>query len=311
MKNVAVLASLVSSLTLLNACGKSDSKAEQSAVASSSSSSPTLGGLNFNLGEHLQKSGIASTKHITIDSMGLSVGSPLNFLAQNNFTIISKTQKISAQYYTDLTILRKKLPGHTIDLTATAKSNKIEAEVTFRILGQSLYSVKKSSVMSYSFARDIGVTVPYPILPALSVDLGGSVGGEIGFEVAPGVSADNQSLQLTVEPSANLFGKVKAGASLLFARAEASGTVNVLKASMPVIASVGATSGQLQVNSLAITTLSGKSDLTASLSLGNILPAPAAKLWKKVFGKGLEYTYPLFRYEGLPVLKTPARTYQF
>ncbi|MBC7533169.1 MAG: hypothetical protein H7318_16480 [Oligoflexus sp.] len=65
------------------------------------------------------------------------------------------------------------------------------------------------------------------------------------------------------------------------------------------------------LNALEITTLSGKADLPASPSLGNILPATAANLWKNVFGKGLEYTYPLFRYEGLPGLKTTARTYQF
>src|SRR5687768_6982513 len=140
MKNLVVVASLVSSLSLVNACGKNEKDSDHSALAGDSRN--TLGGVNFNLGEHLKKAGVRSEEFITIDAAGLSLGNEANFLVVNNFTVGSKTQKITAQYYTDLTILDKKLPGHAIDLTAVAKSDKIEAAVNFRILGQSLYSVK-------------------------------------------------------------------------------------------------------------------------------------------------------------------------
>lgn len=304
MKKITVVAAIVSSLAL-NACGKTTSSEDSETTAASG------GNINFNLGEHLQKSGAkSSAKGVNFGSNGLSIGGPSNFLLDNNVVVKSQNQKLSAQYYTDVTVLRKKLPGHAIDLTASANAGDRDAQVNFRILGQSLYSVKKSNPMNQSFTRDIGVTIPYPILPALSVDLGGSVGGEVGFSVSPGLASDNRSLKVIFDPEANLNGKIKAGVSVLFARAEAKGTVKVIQARMPVTTSIGA-ANQVQVDPLAINLLAGKIDLNASLSFGNILPGPAAQLWKKVFGKGLEYTYPLVAYDGIPVLRTGGKTYQY
>lgn len=314
--NVLKAVSVVALVTGLTACGEA-SKPQSSEVASEGGS-----GLNFNLGQYLQESGVNSgTNKLTFSPAGIAAGGPSSFQVVNNFVISSSTQDISAQYFIDAIVLKKTIgSGHTLDLTARADLAAIGAEVNFRVLGQTLYSMKKSTEMTYSFVRDLGLTMPYPILPALSLDLGGSVGGEVGFKVAPGVNSEGNAIGLNVEPFAALSGKVSAGFSAIFAKAAAVGTARVIEAGMKASAGIGRREngenyGSLRFEPLSINALGGSIDLVASLGIGNILPGAAGELWQKIFSGtpfgNFEWQYPLVKYPPIEALRTPAKEFQF
>lgn len=306
--------SLIAVAGSLAACG-SPTKEENSDVAASGS------GVSFNLGQHLQNSGIRPPGKMEFNSNGIGVGGPTSFQVFNNFTISSANQSVAAQYYIDAIVLKKKIgSGHTVDLTAAARLGTVGAEVNFRVLGQTLYSMKKSTEMNYSFVRDIGVTLPYPILPALSLELGGNVGGEVGFKVAPGLSRDSSTAGINVSPYAGLHGNIKAGFSAVFVKAGAVGTAKIIDAGMTASAGIGRKSdgriyGSLKFEPLSIDALGGGIDLVASLGVGNILPGEAGRLWQKVFKNtpfgNFEWSYPLVKYPPINALRTPAKELQF
>lgn len=315
MKNVLKSAVFVSSLATLNACGSNLDNGEKSRTAGLLDSSK----LDFNFGSYLQgeveKNRLKLPKYVSASSNGLSVGGSKSFLLTNNILYKSEVQKIKAEYYLDAVALTKNVTdGHLIEAMARAQTDMPELEYEVRVAGEAKLAYKATSLVELKYSRvAFGATLPIPIVPGLQLDLGGKVGGEMNIVITPNINMEKKSAHIDLKPTAELYGTVNAGVSAIFARAEAKGKVTLIMGSMPITGGVVVTNEiaqpTLRLEPLKLDLLDGKADLYASLSLGNVLPGPARELWKKIFGKGLEYTYPLIRWEGFDVLVTDAYEY--
>ncbi len=153
------------------------------------------------------------------------------------------------------------------------------------------------------YRGEIGTVLPYSVFPALSVNIGGKVGGDINIDMAPKTDVNKRTVELYVNPKMNLVGNVEATVAALFASAGAEGTVQIVNSAMPI--SGGATSMNrgvgpfVRFNDLEVKALGGKVDLIATLSLGNALPPGLQKYWKLAFGNGRKYSYTLVDWEGM------------
>ncbi len=315
MKFVSKMVLSASVLASLNACGSQSENKEQSQTAGLLSSST----LDFNLGSYLSpyleekkaKGEIALPELIKASSNGLAIGGAKSFFVNQNLTYKSEEQKVSAQYFMTATAVAKIIDNKpVIDIIARAQTDQPEAFYEVRVLGDSKISQKITSVQTFNFAREIRASTPIDIVPGLSLDLGGSIGGEIGATVAPNINIRLRSAEVIVTPSAKLYGTVLTGVSVLFAEAHAKGKVTIFEGALPLTGGISLLGSQpkpiLRVDPFKLGMLGGRADLYASLSVGNILPGAAKTFWKAIFGNGLEYTHPLVKWESLKVLELPA-----
>ncbi len=306
MKNVLKILAFASSISALNACGAKDETKEESEVASFLSS-----GLDFNLGSYLSTTkNIKMPRMMSASSAGIKVGQKDLFQLASNMTMNTKSQKINAQYYTDLSFFSNSLTsGHAIEVVASADTNRPSASFIFRVSGQELVKENISSQKSLSIYRDsIGVSTNIPILAGLNINLGGTVGGDIGVDIGPKYDDATQKGELEIKPKMNLFGKANSGVSALIANASVLGEITLLNGNIPVSGGVQVVGGKgtpiLFVQPLNLKAGSGSIGIEATLSVGNALPGPARSAWKSVFGNGRTYKYDFVKWDGYSDLVT-------
>ncbi|RYZ89962.1 MAG: hypothetical protein EOP04_05385 [Proteobacteria bacterium] len=306
MKNVLKILAFASSISALNACGTKDETKEESKVASFLSS-----GLDFNLGSYLSTSrNIKMPTMMSASSTGITVGKKDLFQLASNMTMNTKSQKINAQYYTDVTVFSNQVtPGHGIEVVASADTNRPAASVVFRVSGQELFKNNITSQMSLPVYRgSIGGSPNIPILAGLNVNLGVSVGGDIGVDIGPKYDDATQRGELEIKPRMNLYGKANTGVSALIANASVLGDLVLLSGNIPVSGGVQVVGGKstpvLLVQPLDLKAGSGSVGIEATLSVGNALPGAARSAWKSVFGNGRTYKYDLVKWDGYSNLVT-------
>lgn len=303
MKQTIKFAIFASTLAALNACGSNTQENSETAGLFDNKT------MTYNLGEQLQKKGVRLPTFMRTSSNGIELGGKSSVLFSNNIVYKSEPQKVSAAYTADLTVIGREIGnGHVIDVGASARSDKIEGQYHIRLFGDSkvIKGYKNEGELkatkTFRVTRDFGVTQSWPILPALSLDFGGSAGGELNLTIAPNVNIRTKTAEIILTPGMKLYGKVKAGGSILFAEAGAKGSLTVIDGMLPVSGGLTLKNNEVvptfRVEPLKLGVLGGRVDLYANLSLGNVLPGPAKSLWKTFVGNGLEYTYPVVIWSG-------------
>lgn len=312
MKQLMKIAMFASSLAALNACGSNAEKKEQSETAGASSS------IDFSLGRYLSSQQAMQVQVkgndkwnnkglIKASNDGLSIGGKKSLLVNSNIVFKGDTKAVSAQYFIDAVIMDK-FKTRAFEALARADISTPGYSVEVRNFGKSVYKDSRTSEYNYKFTREIGYQAPIFVVPGLELSFGGAIVGELNGKVKPILNVSDRTAEIQLTPSAGAGGSIEAGASVIFARAAVEGSVKVLEGSMPIRGGIALVNGSprptLKLEPLSLNALSGNVDLKASLSIGNVLPSPARKLWEDVFGDGLTWKYPVLRWDGFEVVKT-------
>lgn len=303
MNQTIKFAVFASTLAALTACGSNPQENSETAGLFDNKS------MTYNLGEQLQKKGVKLPTFMRTSANGIELGGKSSVLFANNIVYKSEPQKVSAAYTADLTVIGRAIGnGHVIDVGASARSDKIEGQYHIRVFGDSkiIKGIDErdelKATRSFKYVRDFGITYNQDILPALSLNFGGTAGGELNLTIAPNINLQTKTAEIILTPGMKLYGKINVGATVLFAEAGAKGTLTVIDGMLPVTGGLTLRGSEVvpsfRVEPLKLNVLGGRVDLYANLSLGNVLPGPARSLWKSIVGNGLEYTYPLVIWSG-------------
>lgn len=283
----------------------------------------------FNLAQYVKENPKLEQLHglVAEGNAYLAFGEQKLFRAETNLIVDANApadgkKGIDAAYFLDAYALGKKLPenGRTIDIGASATiTTPATLEAHVRIMGDDKFKTSVKGEFEQTFVRDIPFTLPYSPVPGAKLEIGGSIGGEIGLKGALGARLDNAA-QLVFTPRVALVTKINGGIKLIeLLSAGAEGTVKLVELKLHSSANLGLipksefTYGNIGVEAGELDAIDGKLDLVAGAGYDGILPggidkALLTKLVSKLgFGelKELQWRYTLWDPKALIVKDIP------